>query len=369
MISIDCSRISEKHRTGTENYSYHIVREIAKLCDPGEVRLYTRSYIDDPAFNSVDQSSIIARRMWTQYGLMKKTWRDNPSVLFVPAHVIPFLKKPDVPVVVTIHDLRTEFLPQHSSLLQKLYLNKAIERLRIEMAEHIIAVSESTKKDAIILGAKESRVTVIYEGVDVEFFDIRKKYDEKSMAQVLKKYSLDEEGYLFFVGTVQPRKNLERLIEAFASSRSRNKGKKLVIAGKKGWMSDSIYQKPFEMKVEQDVEFLDYVPFEDLPYLYAGAMAFVYPSLYEGFGLPILESFAMGTPVMTSDISSMPEVGGDVAVYVNPFSIESMANGIDEVTEKPRDEGAYLQQARKFSWENAGMKTLELLRQIANRKR
>jgi len=306
--------------------------------------------------------------MYTQLGLAYKSWVSNIDLLFVPAHVLPYLKSPFVPSVVVVHDIRTEFLPQHSNPIQRIYLNKWVERTRAMLATKIIAVSESTKRDLIAeLGVSEDKIKVVYEGVNADRFAVSNKDNVQEIERVKCKY--DTTGsYLLFVGTVQPRKNVSRLIEAYSRVKNELGNIKLVVAGKRGWMAGKIYRAPRLHGVEKDVVFIDYVEDDNLPFLYAGAKAFVFPSLYEGFGLPVLESYASGIPVLTSDISSLPEVGGDYAVYVNPTDVDSIAKGMRDVIFGEFDSNVLRAYAQSFSWQKAGVETVKLFEEVLGRR-
>ena len=365
-IGFDGSRSFVEKPSGTEVYSKQIMVAIASELRQDSMCVFTRGKYDSVLVNGVKNIQIKNQRLWTQFGLAVETWRRNLDVLFIPAHVVPFLKRPSLPVVVTVHDLRTEFLPQHSSLIQKIYLNRITEWFRGHFASHIIAVSESTKKDIISkLGVPSDKVTVIYEGYDRKIYNFEAQANTKAVNQVKEKYRCGGD-YILFVGTVQPRKNLVRLIEAYAQSEGKKRGIKLVIAGNKGWLADEIYAKPGQLGIEGYVQFLNYVDLDDMPFLYAGAKAFVFPSLYEGFGLPILEALACGTPVLTSNIASMPEVGGNQAHYVNPCDVDDIRDGINTVIDHKLDQEMLQKHLAKYSWEKAGQESIEVLRRVAN---
>jgi len=396
VIGIDASRAFIDKKTGTENYSYQLIKALASSDCQFRFRLYVRPGQEDviPAAEpesilGVDPRSafgmttkvIDREKVWTQVGLAKETWSNPPDLLFIPAHVIPFLKNPAVPAVVTVHDLRTEFLPQHEGLIQKIYLNKYTERLRAKLAMQIIAVSESTKRDVVNrLGVNPEKVSVVYEGIDKQRFHAGIKNQESRIRKIKTKHQIGGK-YILFVGTIQPRKNLVRLVEAFSrlaradSSTSDVKpetsdvslGAKettLVIAGGKGWNSDKIYAAPQKFGVEDKVKFIGYVEDKDLPYLYAGAEIFAFPSLYEGFGLPVLEAMAVGTPVLTSKVSSLPEVGGEAAYYVSPESVSSIVDGLSRLMtqSKLRQDLTHrgYDQVKRFSWANAAERTCEV---------
>lgn len=186
------------------------------------------------------------------------------------------------------------------------------------------------------------------------------------MKNIKEKYNISSD-FILFVGTIQPRKNLQRLIEAF--SKISKKNIILVIVGKKGWQYEEILEAPQNFGVSDRVKFLDFVPDEDLTALYKEAACFVLPSLYEGFGLPILEAMKYGCPVITSNVSSMPEASGDAALYVNPEDVDDIADKIEKLIsdEKLRSdlvERGY-KQIKKFSWEKTAKQTLEALEKVA----
>lgn len=360
-IGIDASKISITQKTGTENYSHNLLRELLEIDKDNEYLLYLRE--DPPDFvkgkENVTCKKIPLPRLWTQAGLASEVLFSPPDVLFIPAHTMPVVHRPGLKTVVTIHDLGAEFLKQYHQFPQKLYLNKSTEFVA-KFATHLIAVSEATKKDLTSkLGVPPDRVTVVYEAWDQELFHI------PSASEVQKtrlNYHLDED-YLIFVGTIQPRKNLERLIEAFSRAKI---GLDLVLVGKPGWLSEPIYEAPKKFGVGDRVKFLGHVPNEDLAGLYGGSRALVFPSLYEGFGIPVLEAMACGTVVLTSSATSLPEVGGDAAYYVDPYSTESITFGLEEIVTKDKLRDQLLRNAikqiQKFSWNKSAAETLAVLR-------
>jgi len=256
-----------------------------------------------------------------------------------------------------------------------------MQKYQLKTATKIISVSKATKADLINkIGIDSSKITVVYEGFNKELF----KPDTKS-------HSLR---YFLFVGTVQPRKNLERLIRAFSlychSERSEesltnvshnktdikseilrsaqnDKSYKLVLAGGKGWLSDEIYELPKKLGIEDHVEFLGYIGNDEKIGLIQSAEGFVYPSLFEGFGIPILESFALKCPVLTSNTSSMPEVANGAAVLVDPYDVESIAEGLSILSEDSKRnffKRQGLEQLKNFSWEKCAKETLKVLESV-----
>lgn len=363
IIGVDASKITIGQKTGTENYSLNLLRELIANDSKNEYILYLRE--DPPDFirdrPNVKYKKIVFPRLWTQAGLASEVLFSPPDVLFIPAHTMPVVHRPGLKTVVTIHDLGAEFLKEYHQFPQKLYLNKTTEFVA-KFATHLIAVSESTKKDLIQrLGVDEDRITVIYEAWDEELFHQPRPAEVR---QVRAKYNLKND-YLVFVGTIQPRKNLVRLIEAYSKAKI---GVDLVLAGKPGWLAEPIYQAPARFGVKERVKFLGHVPNEDLPGLYGGSRALTFPSLHEGFGLPILEAMASGTAVLTSQTSSMPEVGADAAHYVDPNDTASIKNGLEEIVinTKLKDQlvAKGFKQVQKFSWEKAARETRALLEKV-----
>ena len=372
IIGIDASRAFSSQRTGTENYSYQLIKSIAKLDSRHSYLLYTRKVREEEvkkAFNwsSIPQNitirNITFSRLWTQLGLASEVLFNPPDILFVPAHTLPVLRSPKIKTVVTIHDLGYEFLPDYHQFPHKLYLNKSTE-YAVDQATRLIAVSKATKQDLIKkLNCPEEKIEVIYEGYDKEKF---KNQDSKiKIDKVLNKYNLYNP-FILFVGTLQPRKNIVRLIEAFSLiATSIKKPVDLVIAGNKGWMYEEILAAPKKYKIENQVKFLGYTIEEDLSDLYSSTLCFCLPSLFEGFGLPVLEAMACGSPVLISRTSSLPEVAGDAGIYVDPLNIQEIAQNLKAIISSKNlrllKRKQSLEQAKKFSWEKCARETISIL--------
>jgi glycosyltransferase involved in cell wall biosynthesis len=175
--------------------------------------------------------------------------------------------------------------------------------------------------------------------------------------------------YILFVGTLQPRKNIEKLIEAFASVVKKHPKLSLVIVGKHGWLYEDILKAPKKFDIEEKVKFISFVPDDDLAYFYKHAVCYVLASLYEGFGLPVLEAMAYDCPVITSNVSSLPEAGGDAALYVDPKNIEDITEKILMLVENESLRRDLIEkgkkQIKKFSWEKCAKETLEVLTTVA----
>lgn len=367
LIGIDASRAVSSKWGGPENYSYYLIRALEKVDKRNSYRLYINS--KPPRTLGIGDNFEIRSLMWprfyTQGGLAWECMHRQPDLLFVPAHTIPVLRRPSLKTVVTIHDLAAQYLEQYYKFPGRLYLNKATEYCA-KNASHIIAVSESTKRDLVQqFSVPGEKITVVYEGYDRDVFRPRALSESLALA---KKYNFSKE-YLLTVGTVQPRKNYKRLIKAFSSVSKQYPELNLVIVGKKGWLCEDIYKLPRQLHISQNVHFLGHVPDNELPILYSGAKAFVFPSLYEGFGLAPLEAMACGAPVVISDVSSLPEVGGDAATYVVPTSVASIEKGIRTVlSAKPGEREKLVEvsllRASKFSWEQAAKETVGVFKKV-----
>lgn len=264
--------------------------------------------------------------------------------------------------IITIHDMAHHYYPEYvipgNNRILPRYLKKHAHK-----ADLIFCVSENTKKDVIdILEVPEEKVWVTYNGVGDEF----KVVDNKDLLRdVRHKYKIPER-FILFVGTVEPRKNISRLVETYHILNSRYRIEEpLVIAGGKGWKNEALYQAIKRLKLEDRIIFTGYLQDADLPLLYNAATLFVYPSLYEGFGLPVVEAMACGTPVVTSNVSSLPEVAGEAALLVNPVDTEALASAVhrlltdEDLCCKFRELG--LQRAKRFTWESCARKTLEAI--------
>jgi len=263
----------------------------------------------------------------------------------------------DIPTVLTVHDLIYHLFPAYHKRLNYWYLNVAMP-LFVRRADALITISESSKRDLVrIYHVPEEKITVIYEAASPNFGPVPTEH----VAEVKARYGLPER-YLLALGTIEPRKNLIRLVEALRSLRQKDRALSLVIVGRTGWLYQGFFQHLEKLDVPKAVLLSGYVPDADLPAVISGAAAYVLASFYEGFGLPILEAMACGTPVVCSNTSSMPELGGDAACYFDPYNTESMVAAIATVLEdgnlraEMRERG--LAQAARFSWQRTAKETL-----------
>ncbi|MCL6430952.1 MAG: glycosyltransferase family 4 protein [Anaerolineae bacterium] len=272
-------------------------------------------------------------------------------------HVLP--RVTGVRTVFTLHDLTFLLYPQAHSLANRWYLTLMMPRF-LRATGAVVAVSECTRRDAVRLyGLEEARVRVIYPGVGPQFHPA----DPGEVAAVRRRYGLPER-LILYVGTIEPRKNLPTLLRAYSTLRQRGCEHRLAIVGREGWRCRGFWETLKELGLGGEVLTPGYVPDADLPGLYGAAEVFVFPSLYEGFGLPVLEAMACGVPVVCSAASSLPEVAGEAALLVSPGDVWALAAAIERVLDdsalraRLRAEG--LARARRFTWEAAARATLEV---------
>ena len=269
--------------------------------------------------------------------------------------------------VITIHDLTSLLYPEFHTA-ENIALLARKHRFARDRADMIIADSYATKQDIVHhLDIEPQRIRVVYLGVDSAFRPVPKRVRELELAR----RQLRDGGYLLYLGTIEPRKNVIRLLNAFDRIRHvlAEPGMKLVLAGSMGWKPEEFLAELEALDLGSDVFLLGPVGREELPALYSGARAFVYPSLYEGFGLPPLEAMACGTPVITSNRSSLPEVVGDAAVLIDPLDTEDLAQAMlglvtdSEWRARLRDAG--LERVRQFTWDRTAKETLQVYNDAA----
>ena len=290
--------------------------------------------------------------------------RNADVTLFMNYHVPPGASGK---VITMVYDMVYKAYPETMNRKTRYMLDLNMER-SCRRADIILTISQFSKNEIIkYLHVPSEKIVVVPCGVD--FSKFRPDLGAGDIADAKSKYGITGE-YLHYLGTLEPRKNIERLIEAYALLKERlGTVPRLVIAGKKGWLYDSIFQKVNFLKLDNDVIFTGYVDENDVPGLMKGATAFIFPSLYEGFGLPPLEAMACGTPVIVSNAASLPEVVGDAALLVDPFSVVSISNAMErllvnrELRAELSDKG--LKQASKYTWERSADIIIKVCEQLA----
>lgn len=376
LIGIDASRSTVGQRTGTENYSLHLLRELLALDVEHHFRLYFNQPPSSDLFpDTVDDRVIPFPRLWTHLRLSWEMLSDAPDLLFVPSHVLPLIHPRRS--VVTVHDLGYLYYPEAHTLTQNVYLRWST-RFNAQAASHILADSEATRRDLMSeYQISGNKISVVYPGRD----EILAPIDDPAILTAVQARHGLTQPYLLYVGTLHPRKNLVRLVEAFGllvrppadDAPPPIANLQLVLAGQKGWLYDEVVTQIRNLDLTEQVHLTGYVPEEDLATLLSGAQAFVYPSLYEGFGIPVLEAMACGTPVICSNVSSLPEVAGDAAIQVDPMDIEALAQALRDVL---LDDGLRLKlvergyrQVRRFSWRRSADETMQVFEDVAKTSR
>ena len=263
--------------------------------------------------------------------------------------------------LLTVHDLSFVRDPESAMPVLRAYLNRVVPR-SVARADHVLADSRATQADLIELyGTAPEKISVLYSGVNEVFRPVQ---DVDTLNAVRARYGLGAAPFVLAVGTLQPRKNYQRLIQAFAQLSQ--PGLRLVIAGGRGWLYEAIFAEVERLGLGKRVVFPGFVADEDLPALYSAAAVLAYPSTYEGFGLPILEAFACGTPVVTSTASCLPEVAGEAALLVAPTDTEALANALERALVDSALRAQLIQagfeRARLFSWDKSAQVLLGLYR-------
>jgi glycosyltransferase involved in cell wall biosynthesis len=271
----------------------------------------------------------------------------------------------DIPTLLTVHDLSFLRTPESAAPGLRGYLEVAVKR-SVKLATHVLADSQSTKDDLIELYATpEDKITVLYAGVSSAFHPVT---DSNQLMKVRKHYKLGEKPFVLSVGTLQPRKNHVTLIKAFEQALSDSEYN-LVLAGGQGWSYEEVHELVRSRGLQHRVLFPGFVADEDLSALYSSADVMAFPSLYEGFGLPVLEAMACGVPVLASNTSCLPEVAGGAAVFVNPKNVEAMSDALLKLVSNVdlrktlREKG--FERVEQFSWQSSAVKLLGVYRDLA----
>ncbi len=352
-------------QTGVGFYAEHLLRHLAARPDECELILISNRTPETsaplPATVRVAEGRRFRfRSVWLQTHVPRLLRETQPDLAHFTNAAAPLRKR--FPTVATIHDMSLTLFPQFHPARRR--LTRPLVYRTALTANRIIAVSQSARRDiSRLTGVSESKIDVVYEAAAPEF---RRVEDATARAAIRRKYGLDFP-FVLFVGTLEPRKNLPALVAAF--SRLKTQGDhdhRLVLAGSPGWGRRQLRRQVRKLAAKDHVLEIGYVPYADLPGLYSLAEAFVFPSLHEGFGLPILEAMSCGTPVVASNVSSMEEIAGGAVESVDPLDPDSIRAGLKRVLESPqrRAELSHLgiRRSREFSWERAAAETLDVYR-------
>lgn len=365
-IGIDVTALPSEP-VGAGNYMIHLVRSLAKLESRHELIVFAhRSGVsllgvqECPGLRLVvlPDTAPAQRLLWEQVALPRMVRQIGLDLLHCPHYTMP-LARP-CPVVVTFHDMTFFLFPRLHTRARRLFFPLAI-RASARKADALLAISESTRQDAIrLLGVSPAKITTTPLGISADF---RPVGDARQLEIVRQRYHLPAE-FILYVGLVEPRKNLPILLEAYRQLMERCVPPALVIVGRLGWMYAEVFQQVEHLSLGERVFFAGYVAPSDLPIVYNLASLFVYPSKYEGFGLPPLEAMACGTPVITTAVSSMPEIAGDAALLVPPGEVDPLVDAMqsaladDALRQEMKRRG--LERATLFSWERTARETLQV---------
>ena len=352
---------------GYWSYAYNLFKNIMKLDKKNEYYLIDsiKRNLDLNAINYVVYPIPIVRFgrfTWPNFILPFKVKSQSFDIVHTP-HQFGSLLKTSYKDIITIHDLTPIRFPNTQIPLTVVHY-KYFLPLLLKRSDIVISVSEYSKKEiSKYYKIPDSKIKVTYNGIDHDMYKPSRNYNE-----ILNKYNINYQ-FILYVGTLEPRKNIPTLIKAFYKLRKKGTHHKLLIAGSKGWKYEDIFETVKNLNLEKEVIFTDYIPNEDLPALYNAADLFVYPSFYEGFGLPPLEAMACGTPVITSNTSSLPEVVGDAGIMIDPYDVDGFANAMFEVLTNDglRDDMSEkgLERANMFSWEKTAKETLKVYEEVS----
>lgn len=380
IIGVDGNEANIKNRVGVNQYGWELLKSLHRILSKNpskhKVIVYLKNHpVDDMPKETVfwKYRVISGGGLWIIRKLMVDLFlnKEKPDVFFTPSHYLPPFSP--IPMVCSIMDLGyLEFSAQFKK--SDFWQLKYWSAWSISISKAIISISESTKKDIVRhYPNAQTKTFVTLLAFDDEKFNSNIK--EEDVRRVIQKYSIVNEPkeYVLFLSTLKPSKNVIGLIEAWKTVSSKHPGLKLVIAGKKGWMYEEIFSKVESLALTNSILFTDYVDEKDKPALVAGAKLFVLPSFWEGFGLDPLNAMACGVPVVVSNVGSLPEVVGDAGILIDPYNINSIAQGIEKIINMKDKNYQFLVkesllQAKKFSWEKTAIETLKVLEGVLEKK-
>jgi glycosyltransferase involved in cell wall biosynthesis len=383
IIGIDGNEANVQHQVGVSVYTTNLLRYFQQQADADtQFRIYLRE--EPKAFLPQETDYfkyrvIRGRFLWSQIFLpFHLNTKKEIDVFFTPAHYAP--RYCPVPLVVTIHDLSYFYYPDEF-LKKDLYKLQNWTKYSVEQSKKIIAVSKTTKKDIMkFYNIPDEKIEVVYNGFEKNVKkndELRMTNDEKETKElsnetinqsnnILANYKLHTTHYILYVGTLQPRKNISLLIQAFAKFKTEYPEYKLVLTGRKGWLYDKIFKEVQDKQLQDAIIFTGYLSDEEVATLYQNAFCFVLPSLYEGFGIPILEAMSYDCPVITSHSSSLPEVGGDACLYFDAKDPHDLYNDLKLLIQDKNIKQELIQKGRErikqFSWKTCAEQTLQILR-------
>ncbi|HSX09825.1 MAG TPA: glycosyltransferase family 1 protein [Candidatus Saccharimonadales bacterium] len=377
IIGIDGNEANVKKRVGISEFAYQLLLQFSSPTYAKDKDIKFVIYLKDEPLDSLPPETenwqyrvVKPGKLWTQWRLPLDLFlhRPRPHVFFSMTHYAPRFSP--VPSVISVMDVSYLQFPEMFNS-SDLYQLRNWTAYSVKNAKKVLTISNSSRDDIIkSYTVPKDKVITIYPGIK-EIVSLEPRVF--GMNQLKSKYHISD-NYILFVGTLQPRKNIARLIEAFSLLKDKDhkiQDLQLIVIGKKGWQYEDILEAPQKFGVENSVKFLENIQDDELNVFYKHALCYVLPSLYEGFGLPVLEAMQRNCPVVTSNVSSLPEAGGDAALYVDPNNVDDIAKKIEKVItdKKLRDEMIEKgkKQVQKFSWEKAAKETLEVLKHVAKK--
>ncbi len=362
-IGIDATAVPPQ-RTGAGNYIFNLIQALARFDRSNDYVVFGKGAHEEELDLTGSTVRFVrrefpgrgARLAWEQVGLPRQARAHRLDVLHSPHYTMPLRRA--ARSVVTFCDMTFVLHPDLHQTVKRMFF-PTMMRLSARRADRLIAISESTREDLVRMwGVDRARVSTIPLAADAAF----RPQSADDIAAGCATLGLHAGTYILYVGMLEPRKNVDRLVEAFGRIAGDLPGVDLVIGGRRGWMYDQIYAQVEALGLHDRVRFTGYVSHESLPALYGGARVFAYPSKYEGFGIPVLEAMSCGTPVITTNVSSMPEVAGDAAVLVPPDDVGALAAALRRVAgdEALRAELSRkgLARAKMFSWQRCARETV-----------
>jgi glycosyltransferase involved in cell wall biosynthesis len=371
LIGIDASRAFVKTKTGIEEYSYRVIKHLRDCLGDRQVILFLdprvneKKYIDFELPKNWKVKFLRAPIFWTQARLSLEMFFHPVDALFVPAHTVPLIHPKNT--IVTIHGLEYEFCPNAYSLFERIYMRWSI-RKSCRWAKQIISVSENTKKDLMRLyKVLEEKIEVIYEGIGDNNFQFSTRLPDGQVFNFQKVFK-DKifKPYFLFIGRLEERKNITGIVESFEILKKKYEvSHKLILVGKFGFGAEKIKSKISDSVYRNDIILTGYVSDNEKSDLLKNAEIFLFPTFYEGFGLPILEAQSVGTPVVTSNISSMPEIAGNSSVLVDPKDQSAIAEAVHKLISDESYKNDIiekgLENVKRFSWEKCAEKTADII--------
>jgi glycosyltransferase involved in cell wall biosynthesis len=364
-IAIDI-RSAGGEKTGKGFYTFHMLQALLKIDQENHYTLYTKDGIAGfHHFKNVTIKRFSGRGLIWHFKVIRDLEKTQPDIFWAPSsYIIPALTSNKIKTILTVHDLVAFHFPtrhnKKATIVEKLFLKRALKK-----ANTVLSVSDNTKKDLLdkFNFLEKNNIHTIYCSASEKF----KPLDASELKEFAKKTKLPQKFFLA-VGTIEPRKNYKKLIQAFKRISDHYPNYHLIVVGKEGWQYEEVYDEICAHYLQKKVHFLGYLSNKSLVSLYNLAQALVFPSIYEGFGIPPLEAMKCGCPVISSQVSSIPEVVGDAAILIDPENEEVIARAMERIICAPkevirlREKG--ILQSKKFSWEKSAKRLLALYTKI-----